>query len=137
VQYKNKWYVATADYGGKNNEVRLYDPWMLKKAKRSSEKNVLVKKFSCSPWVQNLYWMADKGVLVLVQNQIEGRKWRFTFLDLEKSISTGSESVIKVIDINGRQDELEGFSFFDNHYNTGIAVTSSKKHNSNLMIANW
>jgi hypothetical protein len=137
VQYKNKWYVATADYGGKNNEVRLYDPWMLKNAKRSSEKNVLVKKFSCSPWVQNLYWMADKGVLVLVQNQIEGRKWRFTFLDLEKSLSTGSESVIKVIDINGRQDELEGFSFFDNHYNTGIAVTSSKKHNSNLIIANW
>jgi hypothetical protein len=137
VQYKNKWYVATADYGGKNNEVRLYDPWLLKNAKRSSEKNVLFKKFSCSPWVQNLYWMADKGVLVLIQNQIEGRKWRFTFLNLEKSISTGSESVIKVIDINGRQDELEGFNFFDNHYNSGIAVTSSKKHNSNLMIANW
>jgi hypothetical protein len=137
VQYKNKWYVATADYGGKNNEVRLYDPKALKKAKHSSEKNVLVKKFKCSPWVQNLYWMSEKGVLVLIQNQVEGKKWRFTFLDLEKSISSGMESVIKVIDINDRQDELEGFSFLNNHYTAGIAVTSSRKSNSNFMSVNW
>ncbi len=26
VQYKGKWYIATADYGNKENEVRLYDP---------------------------------------------------------------------------------------------------------------
>ena len=137
VRYQNKWYVATADYGGKNNEVRLYDPNALRNAKKSSDKGVLYKKFHCSPWVQNLYWMADHGVLVLIQNQVEGRKWRFTFLDLEKSIATGGESVIKVIDINSRQDELEGFSFFNNRYNKGIAVTSSKKSNSNLMTVNW
>lgn len=137
VRYHNKWYVATADYGGKNNEVRLYDPYALKTAKRSSEKGVLYKKFRCSAWVQNLYWMADQGVLVLIQNQVEGRKWRFTFLDLEKSIASGSESIIKVIDINSRQDELEGFSFIDHHYKKGIAVTSSKKSNSNLLTINW
>lgn len=136
VQYQKKWWVATADYGGKNNEVRLYDPNYLSKAKKTSEKKVLFKKFRCSPWVQNLYWMADKGILVLIQNQIEGRKWRFTFLDLDKSIATGTESVINVVDVNDRQDELEGFSFLNNQYNKGIAVSSSRKNNSNLMSIN-
>lgn len=136
VQYQQKWWVATADYGGKNNEVRLYDPNQLKKAKKTSEAKVLFKKFRCSPWVQNLYWMHDKGILVLIQNQIEGRKWRFTFLDLAKSIASGTESVINMVDINERQDELEGFGFLNNQYNTGIAVSSSRKNNSNLMIIN-
>jgi len=43
VQYQNKWWVATADYGGKNNEVRLYNPRLLSKAKKTSEKKVLYK----------------------------------------------------------------------------------------------
>jgi hypothetical protein len=133
VQYQNKWYVATADYGEKSNEVRLYDPYVLKNSNRTSNKKVLFKKFRCSPWVQNLYWMSNKGVLVLIQNQVEGRRWRFTYLDLAKSIATGKESVIKVVDINDRMDELEGFSFLNNKYNQGIAVTSSKKFNSNLV----
>lgn len=133
VQYQKKWWVATSDYGGKNNEVRLYDPFLLSKAKKTSEERLLYKKFKCSPWVQNLYWMEDKGVLVLIQNQIEGRKWRFTFLNLEKSIASGSESVISVVDINERQDELEGFSFLNSDHNKGIAVTSSRKNNSNLL----
>jgi len=135
VQYKKKWYVATADYGNKANEVRLYDPAVLKTAKKTSDKRVLYKKFTCSPWVQNLHWVADKGVLVLIQNQIEGRKWRFTFLDMEKSIDTGKESVIKVIDID-RNDELEGFTFLNN-YKEGIAVTSSRKNNVNRVAVNW
>jgi hypothetical protein len=135
VQYKKKWYVATADYGNKANEVRLYDPAALKTAKKTSDKMVLYKKFTCSPWVQNLHWVADKGVLLLIQNQIEGRKWRFTFLDMEKSIDSGKESVIKVIDID-RNDELEGFTFLNN-YKEGIAVTSSRKNNVNKVAVNW
>ncbi|MEI9947141.1 MAG: hypothetical protein WDN26_23365 [Chitinophagaceae bacterium] len=43
VQYKNKWYVATADYGEKGNEVRLYDPAVLKKAKKTSDKMYCIK----------------------------------------------------------------------------------------------
>jgi len=74
VRYKNKWYVATADYGNKANQVRLYDPILLSKAKKTSETGVVVKKFSCSAWVQNLYWLDKKGILILVQNQIEGQK---------------------------------------------------------------
>jgi phage gpG-like protein len=33
VQYKKQWYVATADYGNRKNEVRLYNPLALAKAK--------------------------------------------------------------------------------------------------------
>ena len=81
--------MATADYGNKANEVRLYDPARLAKAKKTSEPGVVVKKFTCSPWVQNLHWIPSKGVLVLIQNQIEGRRWRFTFVDLKKIYRSG------------------------------------------------
>lgn len=135
IEYKKKWYVATSDYGDKGNEVRLYDPAILKSAKKTSEKGVLFKKFTCTPWVQNLHWIADKGILVLIQNQIEGRKWRFTYLDLLKSIEAGKQEVIKVIDIV-RDDELEGFTFLNN-MSKGIAVTSSRKNNVNVMNINW
>src|SRR5215831_14219128 len=125
VQYKKKWYVATADYGDKKNEVRLYDPGLLQHAKKTSEKGVLVKKFTCTPWVQNIHWIPEKNMLVLIQNQIEGRKWRFTYVDLPASIESGSQQVIKVVDID-RGDELEGFTFLDNK-SKGIAVTSSRR----------
>lgn len=135
IQYGNKWYVATADYGGKNNEVRLYDPVLLKTAAKTSEKNILYKKFSCSPWVQNLHWVKDQGILVLIQNQVEGRKWRFSFLDLEQSLKTGKEAVIRVIDLD-RNDELEGFTFLDSG-SKGIATTSSRRGNINLVQVTW
>ncbi|RDB07774.1 hypothetical protein [Runella aurantiaca] len=127
VQYKGKWYVATADYGQKSNEVRLYDPELLRNAKRTSEAGVLFKKFSCSAWVQNLHWIPSKGVLVLIQNQIEGRKWRFTFVDLNKSIASGQQQVLNVVDID-KSDELEGFTLLDGS-STGMAVTSSRHQN--------
>lgn len=135
VQYSGKWYVATADYGNKRNEVRLYDPEALSRAKKTSESGVLVKKFSCSPWVQNLHWIPSKGVLVLIQNQIEGRKWRFTFLDLAKSIESGREQVINVIDTD-KADELEGFALLDD-LKSGIAVTSSRSNNVHFTGLNW
>ena len=135
VQYGNKAYVATADYGDKANEVRLYDPALLAKAKKTSEPGVLVKKFTCSPWVQNLHWIPSKGVLVLIQNQIEGRRWRFTFLDLNKSIESGKEQVIKTIDVD-KADELEGFTLL-NEPGTGIAVTSSRHNNVHFVHLDW
>jgi len=135
VKYNNKWYVATADYGNKGNEVRLYDPEKLEHCKKTSEPGVLYKKFTCTPWVQNLHWVSDKGILILIQNQIEGRKWRLTYVDLKKSIDAGSMQVIKQIDIDSRQDELEGFTFINGH--TGIAVTSSRKNNVNYTNTTW
>lgn len=136
VQYKNKWYVATADYGDKKNEVRLYDPTFLKNAKKTSDKGVLFKKFTCSPWVQNLNWINEKGILVLIQNQVEGRKWRFTYVDLNKSINSGKEEVIKVVDIDERSDELEGYTFLNN-LSIGIAVSSLRRNNVNTMNISW
>ncbi|HEY9003562.1 MAG TPA: hypothetical protein VIM89_19550 [Mucilaginibacter sp.] len=136
VKYQNKWYVATADYGNHGNEVRLYDPERLSKCSKTSEAGVLYKKFTCTPWVQNLYYLADKGILVLIQNQIEGRKWRFTYVDLEKSIQTGRQQVIKEVNVDERADELEGFAFTGSN-SKGVAVTSSRKNNVNYMDIGW
>ena len=136
VKYNNKWYVATADYGDHGNEVRLYDPEKLKKAAKTSERGVLYKKFTCTPWVQNLHWIADKGIIVLIQNQIEGRKWRFTYVDLKKSVEAGKQVVISQVDHIDRNDELEGFSFIGDD-EKGIAVTSSRKNNINYTETLW
>jgi len=132
VKYNNKWYVATADYGDNGNEVRLYDPEKLKQASKTSEKGVLYKKFTCTPWVQNLHWVADKGMLVLIQNKIQGRQWRLTCVDLKKSIETGKQVVISQTDDIDRADELEGFTYTQKP-GQGIAVTSSRKNNVNLI----
>ena len=135
VRYNNRWYIATADYGDKANEVRLYDPERLRTAKKTSDPGVLVKKFRCSPWVQNLHWIPEKGLLVLIQNQIEGRKWRFTFLDLNHSIASGTEKVVKVIDTD-KPDELEGFALTGDPAK-GIAVTSSRTNNVHFTHLAW
>jgi len=127
VRYRNQWYVATADYGDQRNEVRLYDPEKLRNADKTSDPGVLFKKFSCGPWVQNLHWIPEKGILVLIQNQIEGRRWRFTFLDLEKSLAEGKAHILSTQDLD-KADELEGFTLLG-HVPRGIAVTSSRKNN--------
>ncbi|MGY4536016.1 hypothetical protein ACVW0P_000410 [Mucilaginibacter sp. UYNi724] len=132
VKYNKKWYVATADYGDHGNEVRLLDPEKLKNASKTSNAGVVYKKFTCSPWVQNLHWIADKGVLVLVQNKIEGRQWRFTYIDLKKSIEAGKQVIISQADNIDRGDELEGFAFTGNK-GIGVAVTSSRKNNVNFV----
>ncbi len=135
VQYQGHWYVATADYGNKNNEVRLYRPAALAKAGRTSDAGVLYKKFSCGPWVQNLCWIPGKNLLLLVQNQTEGRQWRFSFVDLAQSLSQGKAHVLATIDID-KPDELEGFCLLPG-YTTGIAVTSSRKENVHIIDMQW
>ncbi|MDR6943325.1 hypothetical protein [Mucilaginibacter pocheonensis] len=136
VKYNNKWYVATADYGDHGNEVRLYDPEALKKAAKTSEKGVLYKKFNCTAWVQNLHWIPSKNILVLIQNQKEGRMWRFTYIDLKRSVEAGSQQVIREINIDGKEDELEGFSLLGDN-NKGIAVSSSRKNNITFTNTSW
>lgn len=136
VEYENKWYVATADYGNKANEVRLYDAAVLQHAKKTTDKGVLYKKFTCGPWVQNMQFIPEKGLLLLIQNQIEGRKWRFTYVDLKKSIASGKAEVVNVVDNIDRGDELEGFSYLSSR-SQGVAVTSSRKANVNFIDINW
>ncbi|MFC4673016.1 hypothetical protein [Dysgonomonas termitidis] len=126
IEYKGERFVVTSDYGNNGNEVRLYRYDLLQKASKTSESGILYDKFPCTPWVQNLHWIADKNILVLVQNQEEGRKWRLTLLDLEKSLETHKESIIQVIDFENR-DELEGFCMLSD--SKGIAVSSSRSNN--------
>ena len=135
VRVGDRWLVATADYGNQRNEVRLYDPERLKTAQHTSEQGVVYQKFSCGPWVQNLYWIDDQGILVLIQNQDEGKRWRLTFLNLAQSLRDGKASVIKAIDID-RNDELEGFTLLGG-LQQGIAVTAHRKDNVSLVEMNW
>jgi hypothetical protein len=74
-------------------------------------------------------------MLVLIQNQVEGRKWRFTYVDFEASVNAGQMKIIKQIDFNQRADELEGFAFINR--TQGIAVTSSRKNNVNHLTTQW
>lgn len=136
VQYKGKWYVATSDYGNRGNEVRLYDPARLAKAEKTSDKGVLFKKFTCSPWVQNLHWIKDKGMLVLIENHTGGKGWRFTYVDLDKSLAAGKQIIVKEIDISEKSDELEGFSLIGDD-TRGIAVSSSRKDNVSFVSLSW
>ena len=127
--------MATADYGPQGNEVRLYDPARLAKAHKASEPGVLVKKFTCSPWVQNLLWVSSKGTLVLIQNQAQGRRWRFTLLDLNLSLAAGHEVVRQIIDVD-KADELEGFTLLGD-LSKGLAVTSSRRDNVHAVRLAW
>ncbi|MEQ9440122.1 MAG: hypothetical protein RIG62_13800 [Cyclobacteriaceae bacterium] len=127
VRLGDQWWVASADYGPTGNEVRLYDPQQLTKVKKTSAPGVLYKKFSCGAWVQNLHWLDEEEILVLVQNQEEGKKWRLTFLDFPASVEQGKAQVIKIVDID-RNDELEGFTFLDDP-GKGIAVTAHRSDN--------
>lgn len=135
VPYGGTWYVATADYGARANEVRLYDPVALAKALKTSEPGVLVKKFTCGPWVQNLHWIAERNVLVLIQNQIEGRRWRFTFLDVARSVESGQAVVLNTVDLD-RADELEGFTLLPGG-RRGIAVSSARQNNVAYVGLTW
>jgi hypothetical protein len=44
--------------------------------------------------------------------------------------------VIKVVDVDERGDELEGFTFLPG-YRKGIAVSSSRRDNVNMMSISW
>jgi len=108
VRLDSRWLVATADYGALGNEVRLYDPERLKTAARTSDPGVLVARFPCGPYVQNLHWLDAAGLLVLVQNRQSGDGWRLTVLDLAQSVAAGHEVVTQQIDPSA-PGELEGF----------------------------
>ena len=85
--------------------------------------------------MQNLHWGPAQGGLVLVQNQLEGRRWRFTFVDLNESLAAGRQVVRKVVDLD-KADELEGFTLLGNPA-AGLAVTSSRSQNVHLVHLAW
>lgn len=121
VRHAGKVFLASADYGAKNNEVRLYDPTRLSRAKTTSDKGVLVHRFPVGPFVQSLYYWAERDALVLVQNQLAGKKWRMTVLDLTASIQRSQAVVVETTDFP-YGDELEGMHLFNNFL---IAVSNA------------
>jgi hypothetical protein len=134
VRLGQRWLVASSDYGASGNEVRLYDPDALKGAARTSEPGVLVHRFPCGPWVQSLHWIDERGLLVLVQNQVEGRRWRLTFVDLRRSVDEGRAVVLSARDFEPA-DELEGFHMVSS--TTGFLVSSSERDNFRRVAIDW
>ena len=126
VKIKGKDMIATADYGEVDNAIRLYDPAALATAAKTSAPGVLIKSIPCTPWVQTIHWMEGKGLLVLIQNQVEGLLWRLSLVDLEASFDSGEAVIVQVLDFEPK-DELEGFHFVSP--DLGIFVSSSRKNN--------
>jgi len=120
VQHDGAWLIATADYGDASNAVRFYDPMRLATAKRTSEAGVLRGACRCGAWVQNLHWLRDRHRMVLVQNQIEGRRWRIAIVD-ERDAGR------HVFENFAPADELEGFHMLD--HESCLFVTSSRRDN--------
>lgn len=126
VEYLGKPYVATSDYGSRGNAVRLYRPESLRDAEKTSDDGVLAYMWKCGPWVQNLHWSSHTGLLFLVQNQIEGKRWQLTTLNLRLR----NPAVRQVIRFDGHDDELEGFHMLGRGH--AIFYTSSRQFNTCL-----
>ncbi len=124
VRHGDRWLLATADYGSVRNAVRLYDPARLATARRTSEPGVFVAQFPCGPFVQQLHWVDSHGVLMVIENQIEGRRWRLVPADLWATPDLRS---ISPYDALPRADELEGFSLLDPTH--CVLVTSGRADN--------
>ena len=123
--------IASADYGGGGNEVRLYDPAVLATAATTAHPGAVVARFPAGAYVQSLHYLASRDVLVLVQNRRHGSGWRLTFLALAESLANGRAEVLDVLepDLPG---ELEGFALLDGH--RGLLVTSARTGNARVAV---
>jgi hypothetical protein len=104
--------IATADYGDVHPEIRLYDPELLLKSRRSSAPGAEVHRVLCGAFNQNLQWDITSGRLTCVQNVFEGRGWRLDVIDLPRAIADGRASApgarVKPLTFSPH-DELEGY----------------------------
>lgn len=124
VRFGNRWLVASSDYGDEGNQIRLYDPELLKKVTRTSSPGVLVRAWDSPPWVQTLHWIDEQELLVLVQNQIEGLRYRLTFVSLEDADEL---KIVAVRDFDQPLDELEGWGYLGD--GTSLFLSSSRARN--------
>ncbi len=105
--------------------LRVGQRWLI----ATSDPSVLIAKFRCPPFVQNLAWFDETGTLVLVQNITVGRGWRLTQVDLDASLQAGQCKVTSSHDF-APADELEGFCRLSSPVGGvhAIFVTSSGKN---------
>ena len=134
--------IATSDYGNQGNEIRLYDPQALAKESKTSAAGVLVRKFLCGPFNQNLHWDAEAGKIVCVQNVISGRGWRLQTLSpsLAELMNqpASSKKPDQVVDLSGSPSlvfspptELEGYCQLPN----GKSLFVTARRQNNVVIA--
>lgn len=124
VRRGDLWLLATADYGEVDNAVRYYDPARLAMAERTSEPGVLVARFRCAPWVQQLHWLDEHETLILVQNREPGLLWRLTAV---APWHVSDYRVAMTFDGLDRPDELEGFTRLSR--TQCLLITSSQADN--------
>jgi hypothetical protein len=123
-------YLATADYGDVRPEVRLYDPELLLRQRRSSAPGVVVHRILCGPFNQSLHWDATPGELTCIQNVIPGRGWQLEVFNLAKAVADGRSfgpGVRMRLLTFAPHNELEGYRPLDD--GRGLFVTSSLKDN--------
>ncbi len=127
VSLQGKDYLATADYGDARPEVRLYDPAVLLRTKRSSAPGVVSHRILSGPFNQNLHWDAQTGQLTCYQNVIAGRGWQLEVIDLSKASADGrtwGPGVLIRKQTFLPHDELEGYRPLD--ATRGLFITSSR-----------
>lgn len=123
--------VATSDYGPLGNQVRLMDVAKLTNTKETREAGVVVAKLPAGPWVQQLHWIEARQILVLVQNQVAGLKYRLTFVS---GLPEGRPRYATV-DLRAPIDELEGFAMVSD--TVGVMLSSSRKDNLHWVRIDW
>jgi hypothetical protein len=131
VRRGDRWYLATADYVHVNNAVRVYDPAKLAVVSKTSDPGVLIEQHPCGAFVQQLHWVDSRQELLVIENQIEGRRWRIVPTELW---NTPDLRVIKPYDDLPGKDELEGFSMIDPDH--CVLVTSSRVNNCTVATIN-
>jgi hypothetical protein len=124
VRRGDRWLLATADYGHVNNAVRIYDPARLAVVSKTSESGVLIERHPCGAFVQQLHWVDPRQELLIIENKIEGRRWRIVPTDLWRT--TDLRSIAPYDELPGL-DELEGFSLIDPEH--CVLMTSSRANN--------
>lgn len=131
VRFAGRLVVATSDYGPMGNQVRLLDVERLAGAKSTREQGVVIAAVPARPWVQQLHWIESRQVLVLVQNQVAGLKYRLTF------VSGLAEGRLRyaTVDLRSPVDELEGFAMASD--SMAVLLSSSRKDNLHWVRIDW
>jgi hypothetical protein len=118
--------IVTSDYGDTGNALRLYRIGDLMQVQRTSEA-LPVLRSRCGPWVQNVAFEPRRRAIVLVQNQIEGLRWRLTVIAARRFRAGEDFRLTRGIDFAAPADELEGFAMLDDRL--CVFVTASSVNN--------
>jgi len=130
VKYNNEWLIASADSSDQSTIIRLYDPFELQQARKTSDPGVLRFQFIAPPGITHLYWRNQTGELLLAQDS-RPSGWRVISIDLKDSIQAEIYRENSVVDLPDRPDRLRGF-----HYIFGkqaIAVSTGAQGNLSSM----